>query len=461
MNAVKAVMSMVLDRSCLCGNADAASFAQLAAHRFCGFGAIMTSGSPSRRHLWLFGAGDFAFNLFWQSVSLYLLFFYIDVQALAPKVAGGLFVIGAVWDGVADLLAGTIADRLRLSYRKLVGWGAVPLALAFVAMFAASPGAVALALAGQLAFRTLYAFTNVPYAAWSTRLAASSADRALLAGLRMGFGAAAAALVALGLPWLASKAGSYGVAAALLAAPGALLLVVMAWQVPEPMRGRAEPPGALLPALAALARNRVFLLLNVAAAGGGAAAALAGQSVPIFFRYVLGSAAGGPPTLAGMAVASLVAVPLWTVLARRYDARRAWLAAGVLAAMLPTGVALLPTPGAVTIAALLLAMQVAFAGFGVAAWSLLPDAVDWGAAHQHPRAEATAFGVFALVQKLALAATALGIGSAYAAAGFVAGAEQTATSLSAIRWLMLAGPPLLMLPMLAAVWAIPRDVRRG
>lgn len=417
--------------------------------------------APTRASLWLFGAGDFAFNLLWQSVSLYLLFFYIDVRAFAPAVASGLFVIGAVWDGAADLVAGTVADRRRLSYRKLVGWGAVPLGLAFAAMFAASPGAVVLALAGQLAFRTLYAFTNVPYAAWSTRLATSSADRALVAGLRMGFGAAAAALVAIGLPWLAARIGGYGVAAALIALPGAALLVAVAWRVPEPVRADAPPTGALLPALAALARNRAFVLLNVAAASGGAAAALAGQSVPIFFRYVLGSTGGGPPTLAGMALASLAAVPLWTTVARRLDARRAWLAAGAIALLLPATAAALPdlTPGAV--AALLLAMQLAFAGFGVAAWSLLPDTVDWGTAHRLPRAEATAFGVFALMQKLALAATALGIGAAYTAAGFVAGAEQGAASLRAIRWLMLAGPPLLMLPMLAAVWAIPRDIRRA
>jgi len=52
----------------------------------------MISGSPSRRRLWLFGAGNFAFNLFWQSVSLYLLFLYIDVQALWPCTKQGRVV---------------------------------------------------------------------------------------------------------------------------------------------------------------------------------------------------------------------------------------------------------------------------------------------------------------------------------------------------------------------------------
>ncbi len=411
--------------------------------------------------LWLFGAGDFAFNLLWQSVGFYLLFFYIDVLALPPALAGALFMIGAAWDGIADLLAGMLSDRLRLSYRRLVGWGAVPLALAFIAMFAVPSGGAAMALASQLLFRTFYAFTNVPYAAWTTRLAASSADRALLAGLRMGFGAAAAALIALSLPWLGDRAGSYGMAAALLAAPGVLLLLTIAWRVPEPIREDvASTSGAMMPALAALTGNRAFVLLNLAAATGGASAALAGQSVPIFFRYALGTGSG-PPTLAGMALASLAAVPVWTAIARRHGARRTWLIAGALAIAFPLCFILVPDPGAGTAAALLLAMQTAFAGFGVAAWSLLPDAVDWGADHERGRAEATAFGLFALVQKLALAFTALGIGAAYSAAGFVAGAQQDADSLWAIHWLMVAGPPLLALPMLAAVWAIPRDIRRA
>jgi GPH family glycoside/pentoside/hexuronide:cation symporter len=417
----------------------------------------MTPPAPvSRAALLLFGAGDFAFNLYWQAVNLYLLFFYIDTLRLAPALAGTLFLIGAAWDGAADFVAGVVAERMRRPYRWLIGWGAVPLGLAFVAMFAVPVGGWAAALAAQLGFRTLYAFTNIPYAAWTTRLAGTSAERSLLAGLRMIFGALAATLVAGTLPGLVRALGSYGAASALLAALGVPLLLAIAWIVPErrPSEDAATRP-AIGPALVLLARNRAFVALNLAAAAGAAAAALTTQSVLYFFRYVLADDPAGPQALAAMAFASLIATPLWTIAARRAGARAAWLAACGLALALPAGFVLLPHPGVGAATLFLLGMQVAFAGFGLAAWTLLPDSVDWGAARSGVRVEAIAFGTFALAQKAALAAAGFAIGTIYQASGFVAGAPQGAASLAAIRWLMLAGPAVLLLAALAAVLALP------
>lgn len=404
----------------------------------------------------LFGAGDFAFNLYWQAVNLYLLFFYIDTLRLAPALAGTLFLIGAVWDGVADFIAGVIAERMRRPYRWLIGWGALPLGLSFIAMFAAPAGAWIPALAGQIAFRTLYAFTNIPYSAWTTRLAGTSAERSLVAGLRMIFGALAATLVAGILPGLVATFGSYAAASTLLAALGGPLLLAIAWKVPEhrPPDSDATRP-RIGPALTLLARNRAFVALNVAAAAGAAAAALTTQSVLYYFRYVLADDPAGPRALAAMAFASLVATPLWTIAARRAGARAAWLVACVLALALPAGFLLLPAPGVGAATLFLLSMQVAFAGFGLAAWTLLPDSVDWGAARTGMRVEAIAFGTFALAQKAALAAAGFAIGAIYQANGFVAGAVQASASLAAIRWLMLAGPAILLLAALAAVLALP------
>lgn len=409
-----------------------------------------------RAALLLFGAGDFAFNLYWQAVNLYLLFFYIDTLRLAPALAGTLFLIGAVWDGVADFVAGVVAERMRRPYCWLVGWGALPLGLSFVAMFAAPAGAWALALAGQIAFRTLYAFTNIPYSAWTTRLAGTSAERSLLAGLRMVFGAVAATLVAGALPRLVTMLGGYGPASAALAALGVPALLAIAWRVPE----RRPAVAATLrprigPALALLARNRAFVALNVAAAAGAAAAALTTQSVLYYFRYVLADDPAGPRALAAMAFASLIATPVWTIAARRAGARAAWLIACGLALALPVGFVLVPVPGVAAATLFLLGMQVAFAGFGLGAWTLLPDSVDWGAARSGVRVEAIAFGTFALAQKAALAAAGFAIGAIYQANGFVAGAAQGTASLAAIRWLMLAGPALLLLAALAAVLALP------
>lgn len=403
----------------------------------------------------LFGAGDFAFNLYWQAIGFFLLFFYIDALALPPSVAGTVFMLGAVWDGIADFVAGAAAERMGASYRRLIGWGSIPLGLAFAATFAV-PGTAAGALAVQVVFRTLYAFTNIPYAAWTTRLTSTSRERSLLAGLRMGFGSLAAILVAAGMPRLVASMGGYGGAASVLALAATPLLAVMALRVPEPMQGVATAGQApILPALSLLARNRAFVTVNLATAAAGAAVALTSQSVLYFFRYVLGAASDGPNALAGMAAVGLIAIPLWTVLARRRGARLAWLAAGVVALLGTVCFAAIPSPGRGATAAYLLLMQCAFAGFSLASWTLLPDTVEWGEARTGHRVEALAFGTFAMVQKVALAGAGFAIGTLYQASGFVAGAAQGMNSLATIRWLMLTGPALLVAAMLAAVIAIP------
>lgn len=413
---------------------------------------IPTMSKPRRRTgpLVLFAAGDFAFNLYWQSISLYLLFFYIDVLQLPPVIAGTIFMIGAVWDGIADLAAGAVAERSRASYRKMVGWGALPLGLAFVAMFALPTKAAGGVLAVQMLFRTVYAFTNIPYSAWTTRLSEEPAVRTVLAGLRMMFGAAAAACVALALPALGERSG-YPMAAAAMAVIAIPLLITVAMKVPEPQKvittARPRLPGQM----AALLRNRAFVILSIATGAGSGAAALLGQSVPYYFRYIAGYPAGGPHALAAMGVASAIVLPLWTVLTTRIGGRRGWLIAALLGLV---ALAMFAWTRDARLLSLSIA-SAAFAGFNLAAWALLPDTVDWGEAQGHVRVEALAFGVFAFVQKIALALAGLAIGAVYGASGFVAGATQTSAAGTTILWLMLGGPAALILASIVAMLAQP------
>ena len=61
---------------------------------------------PSRPRLLLFAFGDFAFNLYWQSVMLFLLFYYTDAIELRPEVAATIYMIASVLLSVGALFAG-------------------------------------------------------------------------------------------------------------------------------------------------------------------------------------------------------------------------------------------------------------------------------------------------------------------------------------------------------------------
>src|SRR3954468_1339294 len=157
----------------------------------------------SKPRLLLFAFGDFAFNLYWQSIMLFLLFYYTDALSISIAIAGTIYLVASMWDGIANFVAGVLVDRKHDSFRygPLLVAGAVPLGLTFVLTYmpplARGAGAVASVFVAHLLFRTAYAGVNVPYLAMTARVSADPGDRAFVAGMRMLFGTAAAVLVAL------------------------------------------------------------------------------------------------------------------------------------------------------------------------------------------------------------------------------------------------------------------------
>ena len=63
----------------------------------------------------LFAFGDFAFNIFWQSVMLYLLFYYTDALDIPIKVAATTYMIASVWDGLASFAVGVLGGYTTFS----------------------------------------------------------------------------------------------------------------------------------------------------------------------------------------------------------------------------------------------------------------------------------------------------------------------------------------------------------
>ena len=120
----------------------------------------MTPARPSRTRLTLFAFGDFAFNLYWQSAMLFLLFYYTDALGLPVRVAATIFMVASVWDGIANFAAGVLADRRepRGGLGWLVAIGGVPLGLGFVLAYLPPvvPGwwGMVGVFAGDIAFRT-------------------------------------------------------------------------------------------------------------------------------------------------------------------------------------------------------------------------------------------------------------------------------------------------------------------
>lgn len=425
----------------------------------------------SRPRLILFAFGDYAFNLYWQSAMLFLLFYYTEVLHLPVALAATTYLVALVFDGGISLAVGLLADRLRetIGYRKLLLLGPLPLGFSFVLAYLppATTGAwtAAAVLGTHLLFRAAYAAVNIPYLAMTARISADSGDRALVAGARMLFGTAALLTVTLGtLPiggWISGSsdpATLYVVAAGVFAVLASAIIVAVALFVPEVVADPIAPARpSIRTALAALARNRAFVTLSIAMGGAGIAGTILTKSVLYFYKYGFGDEAAGHVALASMGMVGLVAVPVWTWLCRRIGARATWFACCGLAAALLLGFAALRVGSAEAMRWFLTAMQVALIGFNILFWAMLPDTVEYGARASGLRLEGAVFGVSALLQRVTMGVATGVFGIALAAAGYQADRVQSPATIEALR-LIVAGLPLVFI--LVAVAAMLRNPLR-
>ena len=419
---------------------------------------------PSPGRLLLFAFGDFAFNLFWQSVMLFLLFYYTDALSLPMAIAATAFTLATIWDGIANFAAGILLDRRQPSrgYGPLLTIGAIPLALAFVLAYlpplAAGYWGVATVFVGHLLFRTAYATVNVPYLAMTARISSDGRDRAFVAGMRMLFGTLAAIIVALGTvpvgEWLTGRrdpAQAYLGAAMLFAVAGAAILLLVGRTYREAAVPVRREPVAVRAALASLASNRAFVTLNLAMMAMIVAITILNKSVLYYFKYLLDDPEAGQLALASMGLVSAVAVPLWMLLSRVVGLRALWFVAAGLGI---AGLALFAATDvhrAGVMQLFLVGMQTMIVGLNFVFWAMLPNTVEFGERQTGVHVEGAVFGLAALLQRIAIGIAIAILGWSFASAGYVANVEQGPSTLAAMRWTVALWPLLFLILSCAAM----------
>ena len=434
----------------------------------------MTIGLPARSwlrnaRLVLFAAGDFGFNLYWQSIMLFLLFYYTEALHLAVATAAIAYSIGSVWDGVISLGVGVAIDRARHTkpHRLIVLYGAFPLGVAFVLAYTPwTFGPVwtsAAVLVAHLLLRTAYAVVNVPYLAMSSRITLDSNERALVAGVRMLFGTAAAVLVAVGTrpfgQWLSgAEAGPslyWGAAVAFAAlATAILVLVASTYRETDHLSPPAHQPVKPLAQLgAALVANRAFLTLNIAMMAMIIGNTVLNKAILYYYKYFLHNEAAGTHALASIGITGAVVVPFWILASRYLGTRILWIGAGSLCSLGIVAFAAIDVQSVNAMQGFLVAMQTMVIGMNFVFWAMLPDTIEFGEHATGQRIEGLTFGVAALLQRIAIGIATLLLGFGFGASGYVADAAQSDATLSGMRLTMI-GIPAVFFAAAAAIMLI-------
>jgi len=406
-----------------------------------------------RPRLLLFAFGDFAFNLYWQSIMLFLLFYYTEALALPVETAATIYTIATIWDGIANFIAGTLADRREAGrhYGKVLMLGSLPLGIACVLTYLPPPVAgfwgIAFVLAGHLLFRTAYAAVNIPYLAMSARISVDSKDRAFIAGMRMLFGTMAWVLVARGTvplgAWISGamvSASAYLGAAILFAVVGTAILILVGATYRDEVATPPAPRPSIAASLKSLAANRAFVTLNLAMMAMIVAVTVLNKSVLYYFKYFLQDEAAGQTALAWMGLVSAIAVPVWMLLQRRIGTRTLWFLAATLCMCGLVIFASVRIDRSDVMQFYLVAMQAMIVGLHFVFWAMLPNTIEFGERTTGLRVEGAVFGLAALLQRVAIGIATAIIGFGFGSAGYVANVHQSEATLAIMRWTIALAP---------------------
>ncbi|MCW8093165.1 glycoside-pentoside-hexuronide (GPH):cation symporter [Alteromonas sp. ASW11-130] len=148
----------------------------------------------SAREKIAYGLGDTASNFIFQTVMLFLTFYYTDIIGLAPAAVGTMFLVVRVFDAVTDPLMGALADKTHTrwgSYRPYLLWLALPFALCSILAFTSpalpEDGKLAYAFFTYALLMLMYTAINIPYSALGGVMSADASERVSIQSYRFVF----------------------------------------------------------------------------------------------------------------------------------------------------------------------------------------------------------------------------------------------------------------------------------
>ena len=136
-----------------------------------------------------FGSGDLAQNLIYQTICMYLLFFYTDIYGLDAGSAATMFLVVRLVDVLWDPLVGTYVDKHNPrwgKYRSYLVLAGIPLTgLAILCFWDGFSGSLVYAYITYVGLSMLYTLINVPYGALNSSLTRDTDEITILTSVRM------------------------------------------------------------------------------------------------------------------------------------------------------------------------------------------------------------------------------------------------------------------------------------
>jgi len=169
-----------------------------AAHRLPQGGSFMSATHHTNEKIktstkWFFALGDIFQGGFFNVVNFYYSIFLTDVVGISPFWAGGVFLLGKIWDAVSDPAMGILSDntRSKLGRRRPYFLYGAPLVAAFFVMMwyplntGTQVSKILFYIFAYLLMNTASTVVSVPFLAMSAELSTDYNERTSITNIRM------------------------------------------------------------------------------------------------------------------------------------------------------------------------------------------------------------------------------------------------------------------------------------
>ncbi|KEI78191.1 sodium:melibiose symporter [Clostridium botulinum A2 117] len=139
-----------------------------------------------------YGLGDFACNLVWNSLSMFILYFYTDVMGMKVAIISTLMLVVRIIAGFMDIASGIVVDKTKTKYGKArpwILWMAIPFGISTILLFSipniGESGKLAYVVITYVLLNVIYTAINIPYGVLNSLMTQDQNERSEINIYRM------------------------------------------------------------------------------------------------------------------------------------------------------------------------------------------------------------------------------------------------------------------------------------
>lgn len=397
-----------------------------------------------------YGLGDMGCNFVWQTVMLFLAYYYTDVYGLSPVHMGTMFLLVRFIDAITDPIMGSLVDRTRTKhgqFRPYILWMAIPFGIACMVTFytpdLGSTGKVIYAYASYILLTLMYTAINVPYCAMANAMTNDPKQRVSLQSYRFALSTAGGLVVALvALPLVQyigqgdEQKGYLG--AMVVMGIGAMLLFFYCFaNTKEHHTAELSPSkkGSTFSDVKLLWKNtqwRVLFILNIVLLTG---VVLKATSTMYYVNTVMGRADLATMMMVAGMLANIVGAMASSPVLGRFDKIKTYKVLIGISGALSAAMFFIDPSNVILVFVVMIVLSVVQMSTTPLLWSMMSDVVDYEKSRSGRSLSGMVFSTNLFAIKAGIAIGGAMVGWILAGAGYVGGAELQSTQ--ATTWINL------------------------